>query len=880
MAATPKTPHLSPVTNPRLLLVIVAVALGAGGCTQILAGIFKGGASPPKETSLLPSSAKLLPYSNGLTAAERHAYYRQDEGIHYLPSALFRALSRPKQDREGEAKPGAFRELFFANPSRLGLPPYAFNSDGALVRATAEDLPIGITESTDDEFMPMAGINCATCHTAIVVHSDHAVVVDGAPSNFAIDRFVSQMLFSLLSATLNPAERETVFARFLKHAGTGERAGPNVDVSDIDGRNVWDSEAQAIQQFSGATLDSSVELTPTGAGGSPSGVADGGSAGHGGLGGRGGSGGHSSLPSTAQPDGEGYRDIGLGPAKVNGFELRLVVRQLEDLAARYEKSGVQCRPGRTTFITDSCVYPRLDDLTTKAGFHYYLVKRSLFFLRLSAYAGPADDGATKSGFKRSNPWYVTKNLFAHRVFGLPDPEAWLHSFRSAPIQTPYIWYANSYAWIFWSGVTNSLEERNLAQGIALLTDFNWKRGDVPPAYQLETTVSVRKLHALTHRWVRKIVAPRWPDKFPQPPEHSVQEGKRIFWQKCHGCHSPVTEHEGEPLQSGVEPGDTILRYCDVGTDGMYVAAQREEYFVRGSSGQPGGDFFQGTLGVFMAEVRRRAYERERVPQSEVDDVRFGRSPEEWHAPVGNFIVAKPLAGVWATGPFLHNGSVRTVRELLRPTQRMSKFWVGSQVLDIDALGFESTKSSLATLVRTTDTGSSNRGHEFGAELSATEVDQLIDFLTVYAPDEDFSTVAATFPRQTDDIVASRCVYRIPLGHPSRMTFGNGENAVAKRVEVFMSRGEGEVGVKLHASSLTELKNELAAHCADSIDLVSDIQGGAETRLIESTTVSELTQDQFVWLSRTESGEDRYLRSRSAKVGRECARQNGQTDPDG
>ena len=40
---------------------------------------------------------------------------------------------------------------------------------------------------------------------------------------------------------------------------------------------------------------------------------------------------------------------------------------------------------------------------------------------------------------------------------------------------------------------------------------------------------------------------------------------------------------------------------------------------------------------------------------------------------------RPLAGIWAVGPFLHNGSVPTIYQLLSPADpRNQKFWVGTR----------------------------------------------------------------------------------------------------------------------------------------------------------------------------------------------------------
>jgi hypothetical protein len=75
--------------------------------------------------------------------------------------------------------------------------------------------------------------------------------------------------------------------------------------------------------------------------------------------------------------------------------------------------------------------------------------------------------------------------------------------------------------------------------------------------------------------------------------------------------------------------------------------------------------------------------------------------------------AGPLLGLWATGPFLHNGSVPTVYDLLSPpAERPAVFWVGGRELDTERLGFVSTEAPGLFRFDTTLTANSNQGHAF------------------------------------------------------------------------------------------------------------------------------------------------------------------------
>lgn len=112
---------------------------------------------------------------------------------------------------------------------------------------------------------------------------------------------------------------------------------------------------------------------------------------------------------------------------------------------------------------------------------------------------------------------------------------------------------------------------------------------------------------------------------------------------------------------------------------------------------------------------------------------------------------RPLAGIWAAGPFLHNGSVPSIYQLLLPAeQRDKKFFVGTRNFDPTNLGFTTDAPSKGGFwLDTSITGNSNLGHEFrkgyvewtpgsapqygviGPELSEEDRRDIIEYLKVH-----------------------------------------------------------------------------------------------------------------------------------------------------
>jgi cytochrome c peroxidase len=91
--------------------------------------------------------------------------------------------------------------------------------------------------------------------------------------------------------------------------------------------------------------------------------------------------------------------------------------------------------------------------------------------------------------------------------------------------------------------------------------------------------------------------------------------------------------------------------------------------------------------------------------------------------------ARPLNGVWATGPFLHNGSVPTLMDLLRPTaERPTAFAVGNSDFDPVNIGFLEPADGTGFKIDTKTPGNANTGHEYGVTLTEADKLALLEYL--------------------------------------------------------------------------------------------------------------------------------------------------------
>lgn len=101
----------------------------------------------------------------------------------------------------------------------------------------------------------------------------------------------------------------------------------------------------------------------------------------------------------------------------------------------------------------------------------------------------------------------------------------------------------------------------------------------------------------------------------------------------------------------------------------------------------------------------------------------GRNPYE----------SRVLHGIWAAAPYLHNGSVPTLADLLKPaSERPASFPVGPEY-DLEKVGLAASQGKSSFTYKTSDcsdlaSGNSRCGHEYGTGLSPENKKALLEYL--------------------------------------------------------------------------------------------------------------------------------------------------------
>lgn len=190
-----------------------------------------------------------------------------------------------------------------------------------------------------------------------------------------------------------------------------------------------------------------------------------------------------------------------------------------------------------------------------------------------------------------------------------------------------------------------------------------------------------------------------PPKYEGPIDRELaSHGELLFNQTCAECHGTYGAHATYPNRR--------IPIDDIGTDPVRLTALT----VKGRQAYADSWF---------------AHAEDAGPQETVVD------PDGYVAP--------PLDGVWASPPYLHNGSVPTLWHLLHPDQRPTIWRRTAEAMDHERVGFQIEvvqKVSLAepdVAIRRShfDTqrfGKSNAGHDYPDQLSETEKRAVLEYL--------------------------------------------------------------------------------------------------------------------------------------------------------
>jgi hypothetical protein len=348
----------------------------------------------------------------------------------------------------------------------------------------------------------------------------------------------------------------------------------------------------------------------------------------------------------------------------------------------------------------------------------------------------------------------------------------------APVRYPFLWNATLQDHTQWTGsVPNGLYiegmARNTGEVLGVFADFKPSAtplGFITLVDYSQNSADFAGLQTLEEK-VATLQPPPWPaDLFGQPDPGLVAQGKTLFHDNCGRCH------EERPSPSLAGAWDTEV-YPEANTDpkvALNAARISSSGMYQGASLlSPGGGRFAGTapttdilrasvVGAVAAGAAKpspdngvwRALSKDAnrlnaagananpfaasletagssgtAIQGELSQIYVKRPAQQ----SGAAYEARVLHGVWAAAPYLHNGSVPNLWELLTPPKdRKPSFMVGSRVYDPKLVGFAADQSPSRNGAFVADpanaNGNGNQGHDFGTGLSEADRRALIEYL--------------------------------------------------------------------------------------------------------------------------------------------------------
>jgi len=349
----------------------------------------------------------------------------------------------------------------------------------------------------------------------------------------------------------------------------------------------------------------------------------------------------------------------------------------------------------------------------------------------------------------------------------------------APVSYPHIWDTGRFDWVQWNAVVPNKTDfeklgRNTGEVLGVFGTAKLKKPTIFH-YYYDSSVRFQNLKEM-EQLVEKLDSPKWTDVVGPLDKDKLTRGAELYQaQGCSSCHelintkdhdkpivvnqTPVTVVGTDPVMA-VNAGRTVhtrqlegtkmppiigtkLTPVDSGVNLLTNAVTGT--ILKNIINPPNTlqDYLNPLDGGLTTEqmvqanksrqINWKNYSQHKTSDQSVAESQLKdfddkqRSEEAAAASSGAVYKGRPLDGIWATGPFLHNGSVPSLYQLLLPPdQRMAKFHVGATLLDTKNVGFDT--ESGPGIYDTHLKANSNAGHLWGTTLSDADRWALIEYL--------------------------------------------------------------------------------------------------------------------------------------------------------
>jgi hypothetical protein len=355
---------------------------------------------------------------------------------------------------------------------------------------------------------------------------------------------------------------------------------------------------------------------------------------------------------------------------------------------------------------------------------------------------------------------------------------------TAPVSYPFLWGTHQSDVVQWNASAPNTPVvgplvRNIGEVVGVfgslsIEEARWYERLFGIKNRYSSTVDMMGLGRL-ESWVKTLRSPAWPQAhLPAINAEKAAAGAMLYQQECAACHqviprsdegknyiavkTPVLSvgtdvatawnadfHMAKTLQlegtkAQIVIGDKFTETSpaiSISVNGVVgivlknplVALEAGLIPGRSKEDKSGESAHEKTLKQYMADNLNK-----RIDMYQQKMASAKASTEKQNTELEGLVYkARPLNGIWATAPYLHNGSVSSLWQLLQqPEKRSAKFWVGDREFDPVNVGYV-TEQGLSEFKVFNDQGeimkgNSNRGHIYGTRLSASQKWNLVEYM--------------------------------------------------------------------------------------------------------------------------------------------------------
>jgi hypothetical protein len=360
-----------------------------------------------------------------------------------------------------------------------------------------------------------------------------------------------------------------------------------------------------------------------------------------------------------------------------------------------------------------------------------------------------------AGFDRTDA--LTR--IGNQVFAVDMQRAENFAPANAPVRFPQIWDASWFNWVQYNSSIADPILRNIGESLGVRASAKLYG---PDAKDFDNSVHIEGLKAL--EWLlsgpapyQGLRPPNWPSVFPALDEKKVARGADLYKSMCQPCHLPPVDEliadlrKPQPIywwENSQKKRFMIvkdIKQSFVGTD----PHEATDFINRtADSGDLGKGRISAAVGLELVTngIANKYFDKMKLTPEQQIEWRAGRDPHDPPIRAEAIYKARPLTGIWAVSPYLHNGSVPNLYALLSPqSERPDKFWTGSKEFDPIKVGHDTSELKGGYLYDVTKPGNDNHGHEFkdgsrgngviGPALSPDDRYAIIEYLkSLKAPD--------------------------------------------------------------------------------------------------------------------------------------------------